>query len=187
LNSDPNSSPKVERHLLFHGAKFDFERLVHPGADGKPLTREVIRHPGAVLILPILEIPGAVPQIILIRNWRVSIEQWLLELPAGTLEPNETPVTCAARELEEETGYRAATLTQLCRFYTSPGLSDELMWAFVARGLSPVGQNLQPDEQVTVHPTGVGEVLKMISSDRLVDGKSVLAVLLAARLGLIAS
>jgi ADP-ribose pyrophosphatase len=181
-----NSSPSVQRHLLVHGAKFDYERVTVQTPRGT-LTREVVRHPGAVVILPVLRSGAEPPKVVLIRNWRISVEQELYELPAGTIEPAEEPRVCAARELEEETGYRAATLTPLGRFYTSPGLSDELMWAYFAEGLELVGQRLEPDEQLTVHPVGLDRALAMIDSGELADGKSILTLLLARARGLMTS
>jgi ADP-ribose pyrophosphatase len=175
----------VHRELLVKGAKFDFERLTMRTQDGRELVRQSVRHPGAVAILPILETPGHEPSVVLIRNWRISVEQWLYELPAGTLEPGEDPAACAGRELEEETGFAAATVTPLCRFYTSPGLSNELMWAYAATGLRPVGQKLEADEWVTVHPTPARKALGMIDSGELTDGKSILTLLLAAQRGIL--
>ena len=169
------------RTLIHRGRKFDFELLEFAGSDGTMLRREVVRHPGAVVILPVLD-DG---RIVLIRNHRPSLDRPLYELPAGTLEPPEEPLACAGRELIEETGYQAATIRPLGRFYTSPGLSDELMWAFVATGLSHVGQRLEPDERLTVHPFAAAAALGMIDSGDLVDGKSMLTLLWAARKGLI--
>lgn len=179
-----NDSPRVERHLIHKGAKFDIERLTLPGTDGKTISREVVRHPGAVVIVPILE-TAAGRQVVFIKNWRASIQDWLLELPAGTLEKGEEPASCAGRELIEETGYEGATLTPLGRFYTSPGFSDELMRAFVAHGLTSVGQQLEVDERVTVHPTPVDRALAMITSGELADGKSIAALLMAKERGLL--
>jgi ADP-ribose pyrophosphatase len=176
----------MTRELLFKGAKFDFERLTMKTGDGQTLVRQTVRHPGAVVILPVLEKPNGL-SIVLIRNWRISVERWLYELPAGTLEPGEKPEVCAARELEEETGYAAATITPLCRFYTSPGLSNELMWAYAATGLRQVGQRLEPDEWVTVHPTPVPDALAKIDSGDVTDGKTILTLLLARQRGLLGS
>jgi ADP-ribose pyrophosphatase len=174
----------VHRQVIHQGAKFAFERVTLQGTDGKTLSREVVRHPGAVVVVPILETSSG-NQLVFIRNWRVAIEDWLVELPAGTLERGEDPAACAARELEEETGYQAATIEPLGRFYTSPGLSDELMWAYAATGLRNVGQKLEPDERVIVHPVGVDRALQMIGSGELTDGKSIAVVLLAKERGLL--
>jgi ADP-ribose pyrophosphatase len=186
VNQPLTGTPSVHRETLIKGAKFDFDRLTMQTADGRTLVRQSVRHPGAVLILPLLADPaGGAPTVIMIRNWRISIQQWLHELPAGTLEPGEDPAACAARELEEETGYSAATITPLCRFYTSPGLSDELMWAYVAAGLRPVGQRLEQDEWVTVHPMPAAAALGMIDTGELIDAKSILTLLYAQKQGLL--
>ncbi len=173
--------PGLARRVLHRGRKFDFEIVEYRGSDGCSHHREIVRHPGAVVIVPVLE--GG--RVCLIRNFRPSLEKDVLELPAGTLEKGEPPEVCAARELIEETGYRAATLTPLGRFYTSPGLSDELMWAYVAIGLTHVGQKLEADERLTVAPAAIEAVFGMIDSGELMDGKSLAALLLARRKGLI--
>jgi len=178
----PESSPTVARRTTLHkGRKFDFELVTTEVAPGRTLTREVVRHPGAVLILPVL--PDG--RIVLIRNRRIAVDAWLYELPAGTLEPGEDPADCARRELEEETGYRAQRMDPLVTFYTTPGLTDEKMRAFVATGLTSVGQALEEDENIEVHPTPIPDVLAMIDRGELVDGKSILALLLALRRGLL--
>jgi len=169
------------RTLIHKGRKFDFELLEFAGSDGRLHRREVVRHPGAVVILPILD-PH---RIILIRNHRPSVDKALYELPAGTLEKGEAPEACAGRELIEETGYQAATVKPLGRFYTSPGLSDELMTAFAAAGLTYQGQRLEADERITVEPVPVARALEMIDKGDLVDGKSILTLLLAVRKGLL--
>lgn len=172
------------RTILHRGAKFDLELVTLPGRGGTPIKREVVRHPGAVVILPILD-RGGERQVVLIRNERVSVGRELWELPAGTLEPMEKPEECAPRELEEETGYRAATLTPIARFHTTPGITDELMHAFAATGLTFVGQRLEIDERLTVHPTSAAKALSMVDSGEITDGKSMLTLLLAARRGML--
>jgi ADP-ribose pyrophosphatase len=172
---------RTARRLIHHGSKFDLEMVEFVGEGGRVVEREVVRHPGAVVILPVRE-DG---QVILIQNDRAALSRAIYELPAGTLEPAEPPEVCAARELIEETGYRAATISHLGRFYTSPGMSDELMWSYVARGLDHVGQSLEEDERVTVHPVPVERAFEMIELGELVDGKSILTLLLARRKGLV--
>jgi ADP-ribose pyrophosphatase len=169
------------RTLIHKGRKFDFEMVEYEGAGGIRLKREVVRHPGAVIVLPIMD-DG---RVVLIHNQRPAVDAALFELPAGTLDHGEAPEACAGRELIEETGYKAATLRPLGRFYTSPGFSDELMWAFAATGLTHVGQHLEPDENLTVHPVEAARAFAMIDSGEMVDGKSMLTLLLAARQGLI--
>lgn len=168
--------------MIHRGAKFDFEQVEIETSRGRVLSREVVRHPGAVVIVPVLEGPGG-REIVMIRNARIALERWLVELPAGTLERGEAPEAAAGRELEEETGYRAATLRRLGRFHTTPGLTDELMHAFVATDLTFVGQRLEEDERVEAFAVPVASVLRMIESGELEDAKSMLAILLAVRRG----
>lgn len=169
------------RRVLHKGRKFDFEVVTLRTSRGRTLEREVVRHPGAVVIVPVLE-SG---EIVLIRNHRFAVGAWLLECPAGTMEPPEEAEACARRELVEETGYEAATLEPLGWFYTTPGLTDERMHAFVAKGLRPVGQRLEEDEFIRVEPLGAARVMEMIGRGEMTDAKSMLAILLASRRGLL--
>jgi ADP-ribose diphosphatase len=175
------SAGRTDRRVLHRGAKFDLELVEYAGAGGKTVRREVVRHPGAVVILPILDNS----RVVLIQNERPALGRAIYELPAGTLERPEPPAECAGRELIEETGYRAATLTPLGRFYTSPGMSDELMWAFLAKGLIHEGQRLEEDERLTVSPVHLEQAFEMVDKGELLDGKSILTLLLARRKGLI--
>lgn len=185
METGRNSSRRVVRTTLHRGVKFDYEQLAWISPTGRPLERQSVRHPGAVVIVPILEVPGAAPDVLLVRNFRPSVERTLLEFPAGTRERGEPEHETAARELEEETGYSAATLTPLGRFHTTPGLTDEMMWAFVATGLTPVGQRLEPDEELTVRRATLAELWTWVDSGELADGKSLAALLLATRRGLL--
>ncbi len=178
---DANFIP-VERRLLHHGAKFDFEQVVFPDVHGTPIAREVVRHPGSVVVLPLLRDKEGL-RIVLIRNWRVSVETRLIELPAGTRGPGEDPRECADRELIEETGYRAATLDPLCRFYPAPGLCDELMHGFVADGLSHVGNHPEDDERLEVFPASPREARSMIEDGRIRDAKSIVMLMVGASRG----
>lgn len=180
-------APGAAATVIHRGAKFTLEQISIRGADGVERRREIIRHPGAVIILPIITEPTAdsPAQILLIQNHRIALGRAIWELPAGTLEPNEDPRACAGRELEEETGYAAATIEPLTRFYTTPGMTDELMWGYVARGLRAVGQRTEPDERITVHEVGGAAAIGMIQQGELMDGKSILTLLLAERLGLL--
>jgi ADP-ribose pyrophosphatase len=193
------------RSLLHRGKKFDFELLTVERPGGKVLQRENVRHPGAVVIVPILEgvshesppRSGGVPgkSVVLIRNFRISIAQPLLECCAGTIErprtadgsfgPGEAPDVCAARELIEETGYQAARLHALGWFYTTPGLTNEQMFAFAATGLTHVGQKLEEDESIEVEVVAARRAVEMVGSGELRDAKSMLAILLAERAGLL--
>jgi ADP-ribose pyrophosphatase len=184
-NRTPDQGPAVTRTTLYRGAKFDFERVEYPGQGGKMLERQVIRHPGAVVILPILQEQGNETRVVLIRNNRIPAGTNLLELPAGTREPGEPPELTAGRELIEETGYRAKSLTLLGSYYTSPGLSDEQMWAYVATGLEATTQDLEDDERITVEVLGTSKLAGIIDRGELQDAKSMLTILWAVRKGLL--
>src|SRR5687768_5614517 len=141
--------------VVFRAKRFHIERRPLTRHDGTTEYREVLVHPGSVVLLPLLD-DG---RVVLIKNERFSVGRTLWELPAGTREANEDPALCAARELEEETGYRAQTITPLFSFYPTPGVSDERMHAFVARGLVKTQQSLDPVERIEPVPTTVDEVL----------------------------
>ena len=106
--------------------------------------RQVVRHPGAVTVIPMVD----ENHVCLIENYRVAVDQTLIELPAGTLEPDEQPEASAARELLEETGYRAGRIEKLLEFHTSPGVMDEKMWLFVATDLQFQGAEREVGEQI---------------------------------------
>ncbi|HRJ50073.1 MAG: NUDIX hydrolase [Phycisphaeraceae bacterium] len=176
----------AQRITLHRGSRFDYEQVRYAGASGSQVVREVIRHPGSVVVLPILGDPSAdSASVVLIRNHRVASGTDLLELPAGTLGPGEPPEAAAARETAEESGFRPGTMTCLGSFHPSPGLSDERMWAFVARDLVPQRQELEDDESITVHPTPVGALWAMLDRGEIIDAKTMLVVLWASRRGLL--
>lgn len=171
-----------ERRLIHKGRKFDFESVRFVGRSGREATLEVVRHPGAVVIVPLL----SEGRIALISNRRPALDgRRLWELPAGTLEKGEDPAAAAPRELEEETGYRAGRIVPIASFYTTPGMTDELMHAFLATDLREVGQRLEEDEDIETRAVGAQEALAMIDRSEIVDAKSMLALLLADRRSLL--
>lgn len=164
--------------LAFRGLRFDIRAVDVPGRDGQPHRREIVAHPGAAVVLPLLD----EQRLILIRNQRVAADGELWELPAGTLDvTGEAPIDCARRELIEETGYEAATVDPLATFYTSPGICTERMHAFVARDLTRVGQQLEASEDITVEAVNWDQTMHMIRTGQIQDGKT-LTVLLLFRL-----
>ncbi|MFN0012649.1 MAG: NUDIX hydrolase [Phycisphaerales bacterium] len=181
ISPTPPPLPQVlSRETLHKGKKFDFERLTVRQPSGRTMQREVVRHPGAVVIVPVL--PSG--RVVLIRVFRIALERMSIECCAGTIEPRgEDPAACAARELIEETGYRAGTLAPLGAFNTSPGLSDELMHPFVATSLTHVGQHLEEDEHIEVFDVAATEAFRMIEVGDIRDAKSMLALLLARARG----
>lgn len=147
---------------------FDVERRVCRRADGDSVTRDIVVHRGAVVVLPLL----ADGRIVMIRNQRDAAGEELLELPAGTLEPGEAPVAAAGRELEEETGYAAGHVEPFLEFFTTPGICTELMRAFVARDLTRTRQRLDPDERIRVDIVDMAFARRAMLDGTLRDGKT---------------
>lgn len=158
---------------LFEGVKFAVERRQVPTREGGTAMREVVVHPGAVVVLPVLD-DG---RIVMIRNHRFAVDETLWELCAGTLEPGEEPAVTAGRELVEETGYSAASIEPLTTFYTSPGICDEIMYAYLARGLTEVGQQLEATEQIEVELLGREEIMRLVREGQVRDGKTIATLL----------
>jgi len=157
------------RELLLSTTRFDVERRVFTGTDGRSITREAVVHPAAVVILPIVD----AHRIVMIRNFRYTIEEELWELPAGTAEPEEAAIETARRELEEETGYRAGTMTPLAEFFTSPGVLTERMFAFVATDLTSVGQRLEHGERIVAEVVELDRARRWLVNGQLRDGKTI--------------
>ena len=153
--------------------RFRVVRHAQLGPDGKLHVRETVQHPGAVTILPVLD-DG---RVCLIRNYRVAVDQTLVELPAGTLEPGEDPAVTAKRELTEETGYRAASIEKLGEFYMSPGILNERMHLYVARGLQPGPAALEPGEQIETFVVPWADAMRMALDGTIQDAKTLVGLL----------
>ena len=169
----------VEHEVLCRGSRFDFVRVRERLAGGGEVVREMVRHPGAVVIVAVT----GEGEVVVIRNRRVAVGSEVVELPAGTRESGEDPAVTASRELLEETGYRAGRVEALGRFWTTPGLTDELMLAYVASDLEFVGQRLESGERITAELVAAGRVWEMVDCGELMDGKSIAALTLAQRKG----
>jgi ADP-ribose pyrophosphatase len=142
---------------------------------------EIIRHPGASAVLPFLSEPtGADPQILLIKQYRYAAEDFLYEVPAGRLDPNELPMDCARRELMEETGCTAAHIAPLYTFYTTPGFIDERIHGFMATGLTRGESRREADEFMTLETLTLSHALELIKSGEIRDGKTSVLILFAA-------
>jgi ADP-ribose pyrophosphatase len=144
-------------------------------ADGKELQREVVAHPGAVVVVAV---DG--DQLLFVRQYRYAAGEELLELVAGTLEPGEDPAETAGRELQEEAGYKAARLTKLAEFYSAPGFCSELLHLYLAEELTPCRLPGDEDEEIEVERCSLDEAVRMALSGKIRDAKTLAGVLLYA-------
>ena len=167
----PTSAPKKVREI-YRGrvVKLDVETVTLP--NGATVELEIIRHPGAAAVVPLKD-DGAV---FLIRQYRHATGGYIYEIPAGKLDPGEEPRHCAARELEEEIGYRAASLTHLLTFFTTPGFTDEVIHIFLATGLLPGTQRLEQDEVLEVVEMSLDAALAKINDGTIRDGKTIVGL-----------
>jgi ADP-ribose pyrophosphatase len=157
----------------------DIDRVRFPDKSTGEL--EIIRHPGASAVLPFLSDPaGADPQLLLIKQYRYAAEDFLYEVPAGRLDPNESPIDCARRELLEETGCSAERLEPLYTFYTTPGFIDERIHGFIATGLTRGETQREADEFMTVETLTLSRALELIQKGEIRDGKTAVLILFAA-------
>ena len=145
--------------------------------NGITTDMHVLRHPGAAVIVPV----KADSRVVLIKQYRHAIGDYIWEIPAGTLDPPETPLACAKRELVEEAGYSANEWEKLGEILPSPGYSDERIYLFLAADLKPAEQNLDEDELLNVHEFGFDEAMEMIDSGKIEDGKTICGLLKAAK------
>jgi ADP-ribose pyrophosphatase len=146
--------------------------------DGSIRTREIVRHPGAVVILPLVDDD----RVCLIHNFRVSVGAELIELPAGTLEPGEEPLAAAHRELAEETGYRSENIRCLHSFYPSPGILDEEMVLLLATGLTPGSPCREPAEMIENLVVPWDRALEMVDDRTIRDAKTIIGLLFYERI-----
>lgn len=145
-------------------------------SDGSVHTKGLVEHPGAVVLVPYQD-----NLVYMIRQYRLALDQTILELPAGTRGWEEGWLACAQRELREEIGYRAEQFVELGRIWPSPGMSNEVMTIFLATDLSPAPLPADPDEQIEVAPQPLAELVEMVGDGRIQDAKSIIGILRAAK------
>lgn len=141
--------------------------------NGAKIEMEVIHHPGAAAVVPMKD----ENTVLLIRQYRHAVGGYILEIPAGTLRPNESPRDCASRELEEEIGLRASTLEPVVTFFTTPGFTDEVIHIYKATGLAQGIQRLDRDEVLEVIDLPMERALSLIKDGTIRDGKTIVGLL----------
>lgn len=140
--------------------------------NGREYVRDIVVHRGSAVIVPLFN-DGTVG---LVRQYRHAAGEYLLELPAGSLEKDEDPETAAGRELEEEIGYRANSIRKIAEFYVSPGFLTEKMFVFLATDLVETAQNLDDDEFVEIERHSVDQLLAMVGDGSIMDAKTIIGV-----------
>jgi ADP-ribose pyrophosphatase len=162
-----------DEHTLLTARRFSVVEKTLTRADGKTASCQFVRHLGSVAILPLLDDN----RVCLIRSRRLTVGETLIEVPAGTREPNETPLETARRELIEETGYRAAQFQELLSYYPSPGVLSERMWIFMASGLTPGQHAREANEEIENLVLSWDEAVAMVDRGEIHDGKTIIALL----------
>jgi ADP-ribose pyrophosphatase len=169
---------QLARQRVYSGSvvDLDIDRVRYP--DGTIGELEIIRHPGASAIVPMLsdlDVPN--PEVLLVRQYRYATGGAIYEVPAGRLNPGEAPLACAIRELREETGYVAQRIEALIAMYTTPGFTDERIHLFLASGLTAGASEREADEFLDLAPMPLARALEMIRTGEIQDAKTAVALL----------
>jgi ADP-ribose pyrophosphatase len=168
----------LETKKIFEGAVFDVERDVLREENGMEIIRDVVRHPGGAGALPLFD-DG---RVALVRQYRHPARRELLEIPAGRIESGESPETCAAREVEQEIGFRPGRMEKLAEFYSTPGFCEEKLVVYLATELTASRQDLDHDELIEVVYLPLAEAERMAERGEIEDSKTVVALLMIGKL-----
>jgi ADP-ribose pyrophosphatase len=158
--------------LIYKSRNFDFINVTEKLPNGNTASIDMIRHPGAAVIVPFL----TKDKVVIIWQYRQAIQKYIYEFPAGTLEKDEDPKLCAYRELIEETGYKASKMTFLGDVIPVPGYSSEVLKIYSAHGLKPVGAKTEDSEVIETKVFSKMQVLAMFRSGQITDGKTIAAL-----------
>jgi len=182
IMATPNiDAPEIlDTEEVYHGRVIDVAVYTVRERD-VTYKREVVHHPGGAGVVAVFDDNT----VALVRQYRQPPVRYLLELPAGRLNPPERPEECAARELEEEIGVRAGRLEKLSEFFTTPGFCEEKLWVYLATDLRETKQNLEGDEMLEIERVSFPRAFEMIVDGEIEDAKTIIGLLLTAqRLGL---
>jgi ADP-ribose pyrophosphatase len=172
MSDTSREDPKADRRIIYRGRKIDLALQTVVLADGTTARREVVVHRGAVALVPMVD----ADHVCLVENERYAVGRTLLEVPAGTIDPGEAPEETAARELVEETGYRAGRIVRLREWFVSPGVLSERMFLFLCEELQPGPVHHQPDERLKPVIVSWEEAMRMAKDGRIEDAKTLLAL-----------
>jgi ADP-ribose pyrophosphatase len=169
---------RLKTKRAYNGRRINVDLDTVQFPDGSSGTLEMVRHPGAAAVVPLLDSPAAAdPRAILIRQYRYAALDHLWEIPAGTLEPREPPEACARRELREEAGVEAGRLEHLTSVYTTPGFTDEVIHLYLARDLTRVAAAPERDEFLEIHEIRWSKIGAMIRHGQIRDTKTLTALM----------
>lgn len=163
---------QLNRESAYQGKMFNVAKVTLQNGEGKQIVRDVVEHPGAACIIPMID----KETVLLVEQWRIGAKRPLWEIPAGGLDPGEDPLACAARELEEETGFKAGKLEHLFTMYPSPGILDEKMHIFIATELTKGEQNLDDDEEIVMKNFTFRDLRVQLKANNIKDGKTIAAL-----------
>jgi ADP-ribose pyrophosphatase len=162
----------IDQKLIHQGYVFSLYREKVTLPNGVVSERDVVRHPGASVIVPLTDKQS----ILFIKQYRHAVDDYLIELPAGTLEKNEAPLDCAKREVREETGYSASTWEELGKLYPTPGFCDELQYIYLASDLIKDLLPQDEDEIIEVIEIKLSDIIKMVNENKIKDAKTLSAL-----------
>lgn len=168
-----SSEKTIDKREVFQGRIIHLETHTVELPNGRHAEREVVRHPGAVAILGEPD-PS---HLLFVKQFRKAPEEILWEIPAGKMDPGESPEVCAQRELHEETGFTAGSVELVYEFFTSPGFADEKIDLYYARDLKPGEQNPDEDEFVEVYNFSIEEIQTLLAEQKIRDAKTLIGVL----------
>lgn len=168
----------VSEEHIYKGKIINVDLVTVTLPDGRQATRDIIRHPGASVVVP-LDKNG---EVYMVRQFRKPLDAVTLELPAGKLDPGEDPYKCAERELKEETGLNAREIRHLVSIHSTPGFSNEILHLYSATGLSQGETCADEDEFISTEHYPVSELTDMILNGQITDAKSIVGILLADKI-----
>jgi ADP-ribose pyrophosphatase len=172
------ADPQLTRRVIYRGVKVDLALQAVELRDGTLAERELVLHRGAVALVPMVD----AGHVCLVRNQRYTVDQTLLEVPAGTIDPGESPDQTAERELLEETGYHAGRIRRIREWYVSPGVMNERMYLYLCEDLRPGPVQHQLDERLQIVVVPWEEAIAMADDGRIEDAKSLLALMICDHL-----